>query len=56
VDELQVYTPQEVADLLRVDRKRIYDLAKRKQIKALKVGGSWRIPRAEVMRLLGREG
>lgn len=38
------YTPADAAKLLQVDRKRIYELLAQRQIRAIKVGSSWRIP------------
>ena len=38
------YTVLQAAELLQVDRKRVYELLAQRQIQAIKVGSSWRIP------------
>ena len=41
-------TPLEAAEILRVDRRTIYEWLETGKLKAKKIGGTWRIPRAEV--------
>jgi excisionase family DNA binding protein len=38
-------TPQETAELLRVDRRTIYNWIRTGKLKAIKFGDTWRIPR-----------
>lgn len=41
---------QVAADLGGISKKRIYDMAARREIPALKIGKYWRFPRAEYLR------
>lgn len=51
----QVYTIQEVAELLRFSEQTVRDWARSGQIKAVRPGlRAWRVPRAEVERLLAQ--
>jgi excisionase family DNA binding protein len=43
---------KEVAELLRVSDETVYRLCRRKQLKATRIGGLWRIPRESVDDLL----
>lgn len=45
-------TPEEVADVLRVGRSRVYDLMRSHQLVSIKIGGSRRVPVAAVQRLI----
>ena len=51
----QVYTIAEVAALVRMTEDRVYKLCRAGEIRRVKIGRQIRIPRAEVMRLLGRD-
>ena len=44
---MELLTPAEVADVLRVDRKVIYAYIKKGELKAGKIGREWRIRRAD---------
>jgi excisionase family DNA binding protein len=46
--ENAIMTIGEVADYLKVTERTIYRLAGAKKIPAFKVGGSWRVPRADI--------
>ncbi|MGL5857276.1 MAG: helix-turn-helix domain-containing protein [Angustibacter sp.] len=39
-------TPEEVAEVLRVGRSKVYDLMRTLQLRSVKIGGSRRIPAA----------
>lgn len=53
----QVYTIAEVAELLRFSEQTIREWARTGQIKAVRPGlRAWRVPRAEVERLLAQFG
>lgn len=41
-------TPDEAAAILRVDRRTVYTWLRSKRLKAVKIGGVWRIPRSAV--------
>lgn len=41
--DTKVYTIQEVTEILKVSRRTIYNYIKADQIKAAKIGNSWRI-------------
>lgn len=45
-------TPEEVADVLRVGRSRVYDLMRSHQLTSVKIGGSRRVPVAAVQKLI----
>ena len=53
--EPEFYTVQEVADRLRVSRKTIYRMAERGEIKAIRLGDVYRIPRESVEALVRGE-
>src|SRR4051812_2292251 len=44
--EPEVLTPEDVADLLHIDRETVYRMARRHEIPAFKVGTKWRFRRA----------
>ena len=44
--EPEVLTPEDVAELLHVDRETVYRMARRHEIPAFKVGTKWRFRRA----------
>jgi excisionase family DNA binding protein len=46
VDEPEVLTPDDVAELLHIDRETVYRMARRHEIPAFKVGTKWRFRRA----------
>ena len=46
------YTPQEVADKLKLNVRTLYKWIREEQIKAIKIGGVWRISETEISRLL----
>ena len=45
-DEPEVLTPEDVAELLHIDRETVYRMARRHEIPAFKVGTKWRFRRA----------
>ena len=55
----ELFTPQEVADKLKLNVRTIYRWIKSGKIKAKKLGESerdvWRIPASELKRLLGED-
>ena len=48
-------TPEEVADLLRVSRRTVYNWLRSGQLPALRIGKVWRIRREDIERQ-GRDG
>ncbi|HAA80520.1 MAG TPA: DNA-binding protein [Thermoanaerobacter sp.] len=46
------YTPEEIAENLKVSRKTIYNWIQDGHLKAVKIGHFWRIPESELKRLL----
>ena len=44
--EPEVLTPEDVAELLHIDRETVYRMARRHEIPAFKVGTKWRFRRA----------
>lgn len=51
----EYWTLEELADLLRVSRTMLRDLARAGRFEAIRVGRAWRIPASEVQRIR-REG
>lgn len=49
------YTPQEVAEKLKVNIHTVYRWIREGKLKASKVVDLWRIPESELKRLLGEE-
>ena len=45
-EEPEVLTPEDVAELLHIDRETVYRMARRHEIPAFKVGTKWRFRRA----------
>lgn len=43
--EIEVYTMQEVADILKVTRRTVYTYVKNGRIQAVKIGRCWRVSR-----------
>ena len=43
--DLEVYTLEELAEILQVTRRTLYNWIKDKKLKAFKVGKSWRVTR-----------
>ncbi len=50
------YTPEEIAELLKVSRETVYNWLRAGKLKGTKVFNFWRIPESELNRLLNREG
>lgn len=42
------YTPNEVAEMLKVTRRSVYDWIKEDRIDAVKIGSAWRIPESAI--------
>ena len=49
------YTPEEIADNLKVHLKTVYNWIKNGSLKAVKVGHFWRISETELNRLLKKD-
>lgn len=47
------YTPQEIAEKLKLNTHTIYKWIREGKLNAIKVGDLWRIPESELNRLLG---
>jgi len=52
----ETYTVQEVAKLMKCSDQKIRGLLKTNELRGVKVGRSWRISYAEVVRLTSLEG
>jgi putative molybdopterin biosynthesis protein len=48
IAETELYTPQEVAKLVRVKRTTIYQHIKKGQLKAIRIGKQYRITKAQL--------
>jgi excisionase family DNA binding protein len=53
--QTELMTLRELAEYLRVSMRTAYKLCYDGAVPAVKVGGSWRIPRAELDAQLGRQ-
>lgn len=51
----KLYTPEEVAANLKVNKKTVYNWIREGRLKAVKIGHLWRISESELNRLLGGE-
>jgi putative molybdopterin biosynthesis protein len=52
VDPVEVFTPDQLAELFSLHRETIYDLIRRRELPAVKVGRRWRVRREDVEALL----
>lgn len=48
-----VFTVRETAEILRIQRPKVYDLIKSGTIEAIKIGADWRVKRGSLERLIG---
>lgn len=51
-DPLELLTPKDVCRLLKVSRRRLYNLEKSGKLRSVRLGSSIRFPRTEVERFL----
>ena len=49
-----VYTPEEIAKMLKTTRRTVYRWIDNKELKAFKAGKMWRITREDLEKFLGR--
>jgi excisionase family DNA binding protein len=54
MDKVLLLTPEEVAEMLRVNFRTVHKLIKDGELKAFKVGHQWRIPSEAVDAMLER--
>ena len=52
----QYYTPQEIAQKLKINVRTIYKWIREGKLNAIKIGDLWRISEGELNRLLKRTG
>lgn len=50
-----VLTPEEARRVLRIGRRQMYQALDRGDVRGVRIGASWRIPRSAVEELLGNE-
>ncbi|CAM3972925.1 helix-turn-helix domain-containing protein [Mesobacillus zeae] len=50
--EGRVYTPDEVASLFNISKNTVYEMIKRGELRAFKIGNRFRIERSEVRRII----
>lgn len=55
-DDLQLLTPKEVADLLKVQERTINYLVQNNMLAGRKVAGKWRFTKADVAAYIERQG
>jgi len=48
MEQKEMYKIKEVARILDISERTVYRLMELQKIRAVKVGGQWRIPRAEI--------
>jgi excisionase family DNA binding protein len=51
----EYFTPQEIAEKLKIDMSTVYRWIKNGNLKAVKIGHFWRISESELNRILGEE-
>lgn len=49
----EMYTPEELANLLKISRRTVYLWLREGRIKGIKVGDLWRIPKESLEEFLG---
>ena len=49
----EYYTPQEIAQTLKVDIRTIYRWIREEKLKAVKIGHVWRVSESELYKILG---
>lgn len=54
MQEIKVYTITEVADILKVTKRTIYNYIEAGQLKATKVGREWRIRHEDIQAFLSK--
>jgi acetyl-CoA synthetase len=52
----KLYTPQEIADLLKVDLRTVYRWIREGKLAALKAGSQWRIEESALEGFLSQKG
>lgn len=52
MEEIKLYTVNEVLEILKVQRRTLYNYIKQNQIKGIKFGREWRFTAEEVERFL----
>ena len=50
--EIRLYGLQEIADALNVTRRTLYNYLKQGKLKAVKIGGEWRVTEENLMSFL----
>lgn len=53
--DVKFLTPAEAAELLRIQRDTVYRLIEAGDLPARRIGGQWRIPKAELDEMLNKE-
>ena len=52
----EILTASQVAALLQVHLRTVYNLARRGQIPAIKFGGGWRFSKNAILKMVARDG
>jgi excisionase family DNA binding protein len=52
-EEKEVYRLKEFAKMIDVSLRTAYRLVETGKVKAIKIGGNWRVPKSEIRKLLG---
>jgi excisionase family DNA binding protein len=55
MDKVLLLTPEEVAEMLRVNFRTVHKLIKDGELKAFKVGHQWRIPAEAINEMIERD-
>lgn len=50
------YTAREAADAIGISLNRVYELAKKSEIPAIRIGGAWRFPIARIHEWMAQQG
>lgn len=54
MEEIRLYTPEEIAQLLKVTRRSIYTYLKSGKLEAVKIGNGWRISQEALEKFLSQ--
>ena len=54
MDELRIYTLEEVRDIVKVSQRTLYNYIKAGTMRAVKIGKYWRVTRADLEEFLNK--
>lgn len=55
MNEITLYTTNEVAKILKIDRRNVYRYVKDGRLRASKIGGEWRVSQDDLKAFINRD-